>query len=163
MKIKTVFFLFFISFVLCLNVNIALGQEEEVASEPQLQWLWGQVVSADTTNQTIVLQYFDYETDQQKEVTITLDTETKLDNTESLSEIKPNDTLSIDYITDASGNNIAKTIGLEISGASEVDNEALMEEAEEQVSQMEEAQMAQPQTEEPKQDQAQDMSGAYGN
>lgn len=76
------------------------------------QWVWGEVVSIDASNKTLLLKYLDYETDQEKEISIIIDDSTSYDNIRTLGEIRPKDNLSIDYIP-KDGKNIAKTIGLE--------------------------------------------------
>lgn len=110
-----------------LNIGLILAQEpetetqeqpptaeqEQVASGPQVQWLWGEVVSADPTNKTLLIKYFDYETDSEKETSIVLDDKTTYENVNSIEEIKPQDTASIDYTVDARGKNIAKNISVE--------------------------------------------------
>jgi hypothetical protein len=108
------------------------GQEETVRQEmaqppvPQdeseMQWVWGDVVSADAANKTIVVKCLDYETDQEKEMTINADDKTVYDNVKSLDEIKPKDTLSIDYIISADNRNIARNVSkeaAEVAGESE--------------------------------------------
>jgi hypothetical protein len=76
------------------------------------QWVWGEVVSVNTQDKTLSLKYLDYETDQEKEVSIMTDDLTSYDNVSSLRDIQPKDNLSVDYIL-KDGKNIAKTIGLE--------------------------------------------------
>lgn len=114
------------SFIL-LNIGLNLAQEpetetqgeatgaeeEQVTSELQIQWLWGEVVSADPTNKTLLIKYFDYETDTEKEVSIILNDKTTYENVNSIDQIKPQDTVSIDYTVDAEGKNIAKNISVE--------------------------------------------------
>ena len=114
------------SFIL-LNTGLNLAQEPEtetqeeapaseqtqVTSGPQIQWIWGEVVSVDLTNKTLLVKYFDYETDTEKEASIILDDKTTYENVNSIEEIKPQDTASIDYAVDAEGRNIAKNISVE--------------------------------------------------
>ena len=114
------------SFIL-LNTGLNLAQEPEtetqeeapaseqtqVTSGPQIQWIWGEVVSVGLTNKTLLVKYFDYETDTEKEASIILDDKTTYENVNSIEEIKPQDTASIDYAVDAEGRNIAKNISVE--------------------------------------------------
>jgi len=81
--------------------------------EPEIQWLWGEVVSVDAANKTILLKTLDYATDSEIEVSINTDDKTTYENANSLDQIKPQDTLSIDYIATAEGKNIAKNISVE--------------------------------------------------
>jgi hypothetical protein len=90
--------------------NLQLAQQEGI---PDIQWLWGEVVTVDTENKTLVIRTLDYEASQEKEVTVNVDEKTTYENAQSLDQIKPKDTLSIDYIIGPDGKNIAKNIGLE--------------------------------------------------
>jgi len=81
-------------------------------SESEIQWVWGEVVSVDPAAKSLTLKYLDYETDQEKEVTIGANEKTTFENVKTIDEIKAKDTLSIDY-TVADGKNTAKNISLE--------------------------------------------------
>jgi hypothetical protein len=86
---------------------------QEIPSEPETQWIWGEVVSVDTAAKKILVKYLDYETDTEKEINIDVDDKTTYENVKSVDEIKPQDTLSIDYIINPDGRNIAKNISIE--------------------------------------------------
>lgn len=86
---------------------------QEVLSEPQALWLWGEVVSIDLDNKQISVKYLDYETDIEKEMKINVDEKTTFENVNSIDEIKPQDTVSIDYIVTPDAQNIAKNISVE--------------------------------------------------
>ena len=90
------------------NVNTT-----QPTSEPETQWIWGEVVSADSASKSVAIKYLDYETDQEKDMTIGVDEKTTYENIKSIDEIKPKDTLSIDYIAGTDGKNVAKNISLE--------------------------------------------------
>jgi len=81
--------------------------------EGETQWIYGDVINLDPENKTILVKTLDYETDQEKEVSIATDKKTAFENIKSLDEIKPNDTVSIDYIVSADGKNLAKNLSLE--------------------------------------------------
>lgn len=89
------------------------GSVPETQTEPEIEWVWGEVVSSDAQNKTILIKYLDYETDQEKETTINIDDKTTYENIGSLEEIQPKDVLSIDYIVDLEGKNIARKISIE--------------------------------------------------
>lgn len=93
--------------------NITVQTPNESLNEPQIEWLWGEVVSLDAANKLLTVKYLDYETDQEKEINITVDEQTVYENAKSLEEIKPQDALSIDYIVSPEGKNLAKKISLE--------------------------------------------------
>lgn len=83
-------------------------------NDSNTQWVWGEVTAVDALAKTITLKYLDYETDQEKEIVLTVDDSTAYDNVKSLEEIQLKDNLSVDYIS-KDGKNIAKSISLEKS------------------------------------------------
>ena len=85
---------------------------EAAKQEPETQWVWGEVVTVDLQNKTVFVKYLDYESDQEKEMGITADDKTTFENVKSVDELKPKDTVSIDYVSQG-GNNIAKNISVE--------------------------------------------------
>ncbi len=128
--------------LILLNAVLSLAQEGATAtqastveqilapSEPEIQWLWGEVTSVDITNKTLLVKYLDYETDSEKEMTINIDDKTTYENVKAIDEIKPLDTVSIDYIVNTEGNNIAKNISVEKpEGNIEIQEETLPETA----------------------------------
>jgi uncharacterized Zn finger protein len=60
-----------------------------------------------------LVKYLDYDADQEKEMAINVDEKTIYENVKSIDEIKPQDTVSIDYIVSPEGKNIAKNISIE--------------------------------------------------
>lgn len=99
-----------------------LGVAQEQASvagnaseqdDGEMQWVWGEVVSVDTANKSVVVKCLDYETDQEKNMTVLLDDKTLYDNIKNIEEIKPKDTLSIDYIVKQGDKNIARNVSKE--------------------------------------------------
>lgn len=89
------------------------GATPELAMEPETQWVWGEVVSVDTQEKKVTVKYLDYETDQEKQLAVTIDDKTAYENIKSLDELKPLDTVSIDYVTSTDGKNLAKNISIE--------------------------------------------------
>ena len=86
---------------------------EETKVEPEIQWVWGEVVSTNPINNELLVKYVDYDTDSEKEITVSTDDKTTYENAKSIDEIKVGDSLSIDYIISADGKNLAKNISLE--------------------------------------------------
>lgn len=114
--------------LLCLNAGIIFAADKTIyeeltaPAETETQWLWGEVESIDPQKNEILVKYLDYETDQEKEVKISIDDKTTYENVTSLLEIKPQDTVSIDYIISMDGKNLAENINLEkieVGGESE--------------------------------------------
>ncbi len=102
---------------------------QEIPSEPETQWIWGEVVSIDAATKNILVKYLDYETDTEKEININADDKTTYENVKSVDEIKPQDTLSIDYIISLDGRNTAKNISVEKpEGAQTLPEETIKEE-----------------------------------
>ncbi len=127
MKIKTGLILgitVFLIFTSLISANLIFSQEPmeksgavpEAQKEPDTQWVWGEVNTLDTQNKAILVKYLDYETDQEKEININIDDKTTYDNIKSMDELKPKDTVSIDYIVSPDGKNIAKNISVEKPG-----------------------------------------------
>jgi hypothetical protein len=85
---------------------------EAVNQEPEIQWVWGEVVTVDLQNKTVFVKYLDYESDQEKEMGVAADDKTTFENVASVDELKPKDTVSIDYVS-VEGKNIAKNISVE--------------------------------------------------
>ncbi len=93
----------------------AFSQETSAPAQeyPQLEWLWGEVVSVDLGSNKVTIKYPDYETEQDKEITLSVDEKTQYNNVSSLADIKPQDTLSIDYRVTVTGDSVAENISLD--------------------------------------------------
>jgi len=120
--------------LILISVGLSFSQESvmpeggtisEAPTEADTQWLWGEVASMDTQKNELVVKYLDYETDQEKEITITVNDKTTYENAKILSDIKPKDTVGIDYTVGAEGKNIAKNISLEKPQGAEATEEGL--------------------------------------
>ncbi len=115
-----------------IGSNIVFSQEQDTQGQPvpaspiapvspaapvvtaaEAQWVWGEIVSVDAAKNEFTIKYLDYETDQEKEMVLAADNKTAYENAQSLADIQPKDTLSIDYIVTADGKNIAKNISVE--------------------------------------------------
>lgn len=120
MKRQRGFLLFALLSFVFIGAGLALGQEQP-AKEPadtdatinESQWVWGEVLSLDAQAKTLQVKYLDYETDQEKEMTVVTNETTTYENVESLSQIKPSDTVSIDYTIGLDGRVVAKNISVE--------------------------------------------------
>lgn len=92
---------------------IASGQPVNSENKNDLQWIWGSITNLDNQAKTFTVKYFDYETDQEKELVLSVDEKTTFENMNGLDELKVEDTLSVDYSLDADNKNIAKNVSLE--------------------------------------------------
>jgi hypothetical protein len=118
MNRRIVYILAIAGLIISLNAGLIFSQPEEVSTEPpssvlEVMWLWGEVSSVDAANKTLTVRYIDYDTDIEKQMTITADKLTTFENIGSFEEIKIMDTVSIDYATSVDGKNIAKNISVE--------------------------------------------------
>jgi hypothetical protein len=127
-----------LTMVLFMGVGLVLAQDgggaeaiNQELKDSDMQWVWGEVVNIDLKNNAIMVKFLDYENNQEKEISIGVDSGTVYENIKTLDEIKPQDFLSIDYIIAQDGKNVAKNIGLDkpketqVLGQVEVDKQAL--------------------------------------
>ena len=89
----------------------AAGSWAQETLEPQ--WLWGEVEMVNAQSKIVQVKYLDYDTDLEKELTISIDDKTKFENVKGLEEIKAQDTISVDYVVGANGVNLALDISVE--------------------------------------------------
>jgi hypothetical protein len=94
--------------------SMVISDQQAVAqNENDTQWAWGEVTNVDNQAKTFTLKYLDYESDQEKELVVTVDEKTSFENIKGLDEIKIKDTLSIDYLVGIGNKNIAKNVSFE--------------------------------------------------
>lgn len=112
---KGVLVLGIIVFLMLAGVAVIFSQETltETPAEPETQWLWGEVISVDSPKNEILVKYLDYETEQEKEIAVAINEQTTYENVNAISEIGPQDTVSIDYVVSREGKNVAKNISVE--------------------------------------------------
>ena len=119
MKIFRGFFVLSVCLFLAAGVLFAQDEPteaqnvESVSENSDLQWAWGEVVKTDTQLNSVTIKHLDYESGQEKEITVFIDSMTILENLKSLAELKPADILSIDYVKDKEDRNTAKMLILE--------------------------------------------------
>ncbi|MFB0561836.1 MAG: hypothetical protein ACETWM_11600 [Candidatus Lokiarchaeia archaeon] len=97
-------------FLMCYMSGVSLAQEEE------LEYSWGRVSSL-SSNQIIVKEY-DYESDEDVDVTYVIDPKVKIENVNSLEEITVGDSVGIDFVVRDS-EKVAKVIIVEKSSYEE--------------------------------------------
>lgn len=121
MKNKLVMIICFLGIVFISFVSTGFSQEPQSAVSPldkpleageDISWVWGEVKSVDVSSSNFTIKYMDYQTDEEKELVLTVDQETKFENIGDLSGIKAGDTASIDYVV-KDDKNIAKNISIE--------------------------------------------------
>ncbi len=89
------------------------SQTAEETAAPETQWLWGEIVSLDPAKNQLNVRYLDYENDTEKEITITVNEKTIFENSSSYDQLKPKDTVSVDYLVTPEGVNLAKNVSME--------------------------------------------------
>lgn len=94
-------------------IIVSLASTQEIQTEPETLWLWGEVVSVDIQNKTLSVKYLDFETDQEKEMSVNVDEKTTYENIKTLDAMKTKDNVSVDYIISPDGKNIARNIVVE--------------------------------------------------
>ncbi|MGD9015303.1 MAG: hypothetical protein PVI33_04710 [Candidatus Omnitrophota bacterium] len=111
--------LLFAVMLLAFTPQQAFAQEEMMAEQEEEflteEWLLGDVIAIDSENNQLRVGYIDYDTEEEKEISIQVDVQTGYDNVSSLGEIKINDVVSVDYIADSQGQAIALNIRVDKS------------------------------------------------
>ena len=82
------------------------------AANPQEISIYGEVKSVNAAASSIVVQYYDYDSDNEKSVEITADNNTKIEGASSINNIKQENWADINY-TVVNGKNVAKSIVVE--------------------------------------------------
>lgn len=88
------------------------GAPLQSQADSDIQWLWGEVSSVAAERNEAVVKYLDYEADVEKDMTVAVTDKTSYENIKGLGELKPQDTVSIDYVV-VDGKSVAKNISVE--------------------------------------------------
>lgn len=128
MKNKIAFLSLLILAALSLSVTLAHAQDTKDAVQAaalpvseqidqtmatEEQSIYGEVQSVDTEGAgSLTVQYYDYDADDEKTITIALDTNTKLENANSAADIKKGDWADVVYST-SDGKNKAISVIVE--------------------------------------------------
>ncbi|MDP3143527.1 MAG: hypothetical protein Q8N14_06320 [Candidatus Omnitrophota bacterium] len=79
----------------------------------ETKWVWAEVTAVNTASSQFTIKYLSYDSDDEKELILSVDNTTKLENFKSLSEMAAGDNVSVDYLIDQNGKAIAKSISLQ--------------------------------------------------
>lgn len=90
----------------------AVAEKAEQPMQPEEMSVYGEVQSTDQGANSVKLQYYDYDSDEEKVMDLVLDKDTKMENAAAVSDIKQGDWIDAVYITKDS-KNIAKSIIVE--------------------------------------------------
>jgi hypothetical protein len=74
--------------------------------------IYGEVQSVNAQTGSLVVQYYDYDNDEERSAEITLDAASKLDNAKAIADIKKGDWVDITY-TITAGKNVARMVSVE--------------------------------------------------
>ena len=102
----------------------------EKSAQPEEISIYGEIKAVNQAASSIMVQYYDYDSDQEKSIEITADTNTKIENVATINNIKQDNWADIIYAI-INGKNIAKSIVVE----KEEDTPAETPKAEENVQQ----------------------------
>ena len=91
----------------------APAQTESVkAANPEEVSIYGEIKSANIAANSITVQYYDYDSDNEKSVEIIADNNTKIEGVTTINDIKQGNWADINYAV-VNGKNIAKLISVE--------------------------------------------------
>lgn len=96
-------------------------QAEPETNQPEELSIYGEVQSINDVSDSIVVQYYDYDSDEERGMEIASDKDTAIEGRAALGDIKQNDWVDVVYSVKG-GKNIAKSI--------KVEEEEIVEEAE---------------------------------
>lgn len=80
--------------------------------EEDISWVWGEIKAIDPALYTITIVYMDYQTDEEKDLALSISSDTKFEGVKDFSALAIGDTAGIDYVA-AEGKNIIKSISVE--------------------------------------------------
>ena len=84
---------------------------QEVAKAEEVS-IYGEVQAINASTNSITVQYYDYDNDEEKTLEVTIDKDAKLENVKSIDEIKKGDWVDVSY-TSGGGKNTAKMVNVE--------------------------------------------------
>ena len=78
-------------------------QEEKAPSKAEVkeESIYGEVLSVNEAAVSMTVQYYDYDTDEEKSMDVVVDKNTKFDNAASLKEVKKGDWVDVSYSSQA--------------------------------------------------------------
>ncbi len=85
---------------------------EESAAKTKDISIYGEVQAIDLTANSMNVQYYDYDSDEEKTITLTGDNNTKFENAKLLNDVKKGDWVDATYTVN-DGKNIAKLVSVE--------------------------------------------------
>lgn len=83
-----------------------------VISQPKDQSIYGEVRAVDVAANSMTVQYYDYDTDEEKSIVLSLGADARIENASGLGSIRKGDWADITYL-EQNGKNMAKSIIVE--------------------------------------------------
>ena len=110
-------FLFAVSLIFMGRVSTLATQEKTDNTEAEgeaaeVPWIWGEVKAVDTASSIVKINYLDYQTDEEKEIALAIDKDTKFENAGGIGDIKPGDIVSVEYVVSGE-KSVVKNISVE--------------------------------------------------
>ena len=84
----------------------------EKSAQPEEISIYGEIKAVNQAASSVTIQYYDYDSDQEKSIEITADTNTKMENAATINDIKQGNWADVIYAI-INGKNIAKSIIVE--------------------------------------------------
>lgn len=89
-----------------------ISEADPVSVGENVSWVWGEVKNMDYSSSSFTILYMDYQTDDERELTLTVNQDTKFEGISDFNSLKAHDTAGIDYLTEGD-KNIVKNISVE--------------------------------------------------
>jgi len=93
-------------------VEGVVGAPADAAVQPQEISIYGEIKAVNPTANSMTIQYYDYDSDEEKSIDIATDNNTKMENAATVADIKQGNWADVIY-TAAGGKNVAKSIIVE--------------------------------------------------
>jgi hypothetical protein len=84
----------------------------EEATEPKDLSIYGEVQAVNVQAGTMTVQYYDYDSDEEKNMDVAVDKDTKLENAKDLNDVRKGDWVDVTYAV-SGGKNLAKSVSVE--------------------------------------------------
>lgn len=94
------------------SATVKTSPAKESVSQPEEIAIYGEVKSVNLSLSIIGLQYYNYDTDEEKTIEIISGKDTKIENIASLNDLKQGDWVDVTYSM-SDGKNMAKSIKIE--------------------------------------------------
>jgi hypothetical protein len=107
--------------LMCIALLTGAGicQEEKRAEPssaqggPKVESIYGEVLAVNDASSSLTVQYYDYDADEEKNLDVGLDKDSRLENASSLKDVKVGDWVDVSYSLGEGGKKVAKTVKVE--------------------------------------------------